>query len=123
MSMNRSYQAYQSNAVNTASGAELTLMLYNGCIKFIKRAQKDMKDQNYEAKNTNIQKAQTIVQELMLTLNQKIDLSHQLLPLYDYINHLLMEANIHNKNDLLEQAIKFVSELRDTWKNAILKTR
>src|SRR5690625_6981645 len=68
----KQYQAYQNNAVNTASGEELTLMLYNGCIKFIKQAMKAMEEQNFEAKNTNIQKAQNIIQELMLTLDSNV---------------------------------------------------
>ncbi|HLR74582.1 MAG TPA: flagellar export chaperone FliS [Virgibacillus sp.] len=123
MSMNKQYQAYQDNAVNTATGGELTLMLYNGCLKFIKRAQKDMKENNHEGKNTHIQKAQDIIQELMLTLDQTVDLAKQLLPLYEYIHHLLTEANINNEVKLLEQALSFVTELRDTWKEVILKTR
>lgn len=123
MSMNKQYQAYQNNAVNTASGGELTLMLFNGCIKFMKRAQKDLDELNYENKNTHIQKAQDIIQELMITLDQKIGVSKQLLPLYEYIHHLLTEANIHNQTESLEQALGFVIELRDTWKEVILKTR
>lgn len=123
MSINKQYQAYQNNAVNTASGGDLTLMLYNGCIKFIKRAQKDIEEKNYEGKNTHIQKAQAIIQELMVTLDQKSEISKQLLPIYDYIYHLLTEANVHNKTEALKQSLSFVTELRDTWKEVILKTR
>ena len=43
-------QAYQNNTVNTASPGELTLMLYNGCIKFIKLAKKGIDEKNIEAK-------------------------------------------------------------------------
>lgn len=122
MSMNKQYQAYQNNAVNTASGGELTLMLYNGSIKFIKKAIRDLEASNFESKNTHIQKAQNIIQELMLTLDPKIELSAQLMPLYDYISHLLREANIKNKTEHLEEALQFIGELRDTWKEVILKT-
>lgn len=38
-----SIQAYQNNSVSTASPGELTLMLYNGCIKFIKAGKKRWK--------------------------------------------------------------------------------
>lgn len=62
------YQAYQNNAVNTASNGELTLMLYNGSIKFIRQAMKDIQGKDYEQKNIHIQKAQDIIQELMLRL-------------------------------------------------------
>ncbi|RDW16522.1 flagellar protein FliS [Oceanobacillus arenosus] len=123
MAQNKAYQTYQNNAVNTASGGELTLMLYNGCMKFIKQAIKDVNAKNYEAKNTNIQKAQNIIQELMLTLDQKVEISKQILPLYEYIHFQLKEANIKNEIALLEEALGLVTEFRDTWKQVILKTR
>ncbi|GIO26426.1 flagellar export chaperone FliS [Ornithinibacillus bavariensis] len=123
MAINKPFQAYQNNAVNTATGGELTLMLYNGCLKFIKHAQKDIQDKNMEAKNTNIQKAQAIIQELMLTLDQEVDISQQILPLYDYMYRRLMEANIKNDVAILEEIQGFVVEFRDTWKQVIQKTR
>src|SRR5699024_5453083 len=100
---NKAYQAYQNNAVQTASGGELTLMLYNGCVKFIKRAMKDMEENNYENKNTNIQKAQRIIQELMVTLDPNVELSKQIMPLYDYMYRRLTEANTSNEIAYLEE--------------------
>jgi flagellar protein FliS len=123
MSANNPYKAYRDNAVNTASGGELTLMLYNGCIKFIKQAIKEMGAKNFEAKNTNIQKAQNIIQELMITLDQKVEISRQILPLYEYMQFQLKEANIKNDPALLEEVLGFAVEFRDTWKQVILKSR
>ncbi len=121
--MNKQYQAYQNNSVNTASPGELTLMLYNGCIKFIKQAIKDIQNNNYEAKNTNIQKAQKIIHELMITLDTKIEISQQMLPLYEYMTHRLREGNIHNEMEALEEVLQLTTEFRDTWKQVILQTR
>lgn len=123
MALNKPYQAYQNNAVNTATGGELTLMLYNGCIKFIKQAIKDIQDNKIESKNTNIQKAQKIIQELMITLDQEVEISNQIMPLYDYMHHRLMEANIKNDVSILQEVEGFVVDFRDTWKQVILKTR
>ena len=123
MSLNKPYQAYQNNAVNTASGGELTLMLYNGCIKFIKQAIKHMNDHNHEAKNNSIQKAQNIIQELMLTLDQEVEISKQMLPLYEYMQFQLKEGNIKNDATKLEEVLQFAVEFRDTWKQVILKNR
>ena len=122
MATNKQYQVYQDNAVNTASGGKLTLMLYNGCIKFINQAMKDMNEENFESKNTHIQKAQDIIQELMLTLDPKIEISKQLLPLYEYTNHQLQEANIKNDISYLIEALNFVTDFRDTWKEVMLRT-
>jgi flagellar secretion chaperone FliS len=116
-------QAYQNNSVNTASPGELTLMLYNGCLKFIKLAKIAMEENNIESKNTNAQKAQLIIQELMVTLDQKNPISQQMLPLYDYINHRLIEANINNDSAILDEVTGLVTEFRDTWKEVIIKNR
>lgn len=117
------YQAYKNNSVNTASPGELTLMLYNGCLKFIKYARKGIEAEDYQLKNTNIQKAQKIIQELMVTLDPKAEITKQLLPLYDYINSRLMDANIKNDLEILAEAYGLVEEFRDTWKEVIKKTR
>jgi|SRR5690625_64428 len=123
MSIRQPYKAYQKNAITTASSGELTLMLYNGCIKFMKRAQKEIAEKNYINKNEYIQRARSIIKELMITLDQNVDLSKQLLPLYEYINYLLREANIRNEEKSLKEALELVTDLRDTWKEVILKTR
>lgn len=120
---NNAFEAYQNNAVKTASGGDLTLMLYNGCIKFIRLAIKYLDEKNYELKNENIQKAQAIINELMVTLNPEVEISKQMMPLYDYINYRLMEGNIKNDIEQLEEALTFVTEFRDTWKQALLKVK
>ncbi|UOQ45734.1 flagellar export chaperone FliS [Halobacillus salinarum] len=118
-----SIQAYQNNSVETASPGELTLMLYNGCLKFIKQAKKAMETNQIEAKNTSIQKAQNIVQELMVTMDQGYEITQQILPLYDYMNRRLMEANVKNDLEILEEVEGLAVEFRDTWKQVILQTR
>ncbi|HLS66056.1 MAG TPA: flagellar export chaperone FliS [Pseudogracilibacillus sp.] len=117
--MTKQLEAYQNNAITTASGPQLTMMLYNGCIKFINQGIKAVNEKDYEMKNTFIQKAQDIIQELMLTLNQEIEISKQLLPLYDYIYYLLQQGNIKNDINKLEEALEFVTEFRDTWKEVL----
>ncbi|MFK2825495.1 flagellar export chaperone FliS [Bacillus sp. B190/17] len=123
MAMKNPYQTYSNNAVTTASPGELTLMLYNGCLKFINQAKKAIADQNIEMKNTNIQKAQAIIQELMVTLNMDVGVSENLLSLYDYLNRRLIEANIKSDVSILEEVEGFVTEFRDTWKEVIQKNR
>lgn len=121
--MNRAHQAYQNNAVNTASGGELTLMLYNGCIKFVKQAMKDIDSNDYEAKNRNIQKAQNIIRELLITLDPKVEVSKQFQPLYEFMLSELTAANIENDRGKLEDVLSLVTEFRDTWKQVLLQHR
>lgn len=117
--MSKQLQSYQNNAVNTASGPQLTLMLYNGCIKFINQAIKAIENNDYEKKNVNLQKAQDIIRELMITLDPKIDISNQLMPLYDYIHFRLQEGNIKNDLEKINEALGLVIEFRDTWREAM----
>jgi flagellar secretion chaperone FliS len=123
MAINNPYTAYQNNSVNTASPGELTLMLYNGSLKFIHIAIKAIEDKNIELKNTNIQKAQAIVSELMVTLNTDLEISQNLMSLYDYINRRLTEANVKSDRAILEEVEGMITEFRDTWKQVIQLNR
>ncbi|PAF22709.1 flagellar export chaperone FliS [Terribacillus saccharophilus] len=119
----QNYQAYQQNSVQTASPGELTLMLYNGCIKFIKFAQQAIEKKDIESKNTNIQKAQNIMRELMITLDPEVPISKEIMPLYDFINQQLIQANTHNDQQALHSALDLITDFRDTWKEVVKKTR
>ena len=121
--MNNPYQSYQQNSVNTASPGELTLMLYNGCLKFITLAKKAMKAGNVQDKNTNLIKAQNIIHEFMVTLNRDIKVSEELMVMYDYIHRRLVEANVKSDETILEEVEGLVTELRDTWKQVIQLNR
>lgn len=123
MSMANPYQAYRRNAVNTATPGELTLMLYDGCLKFIRLAKEAINNNDIQAKNTNIQKAQNIITELMVTLDMKYEISKQMMPLYDFVRRKLIEANVKNSMQSLNEAETIVREFRDTWKEVIKITR
>lgn len=117
------FNAYKQNSVTTASPGELTLMLYNGCLKFLGKAKIAIEQKNIEEKNYNIQRSQAIIAELMSTLNMDIEISKQMLPLYEYMNHRLVEANIKNDPSIIEEVEGLVTEFRDTWKEVIKITR
>src|SRR5438045_203908 len=119
MSVSNPYHSYQQNSINTVSPGELTLMLYNGCLKCIHIAKATISEENIEVKNTNIQKAQKIIQELMVTLNQDLEVSKSMLPLYDYLYRRLVEANIKSDAAILAEVEEFVTDFRDTWKQVI----
>lgn len=123
MSINNAYKTYQNNSVNTASGGELTLMLYNGCMKFIKQAMKNIDANDFESKNMNIQKAQNIIRELLITLDPKVEISKQFQPLYEFMLTQLMSANIDNDKQKLEEVLELVTEFRDTWKQVLITHR
>lgn len=117
------FNAYKQNSVTTASPGELTLMLYNGCLKFLNRAKLAIAEKNIEERNHYIQRSQAIIGELMSTLNMDIEISKQMLPLYEYMNRQLTQANIKNDPAIIEEVEGLVTEFRDTWKEVIKITR
>ena len=119
MASRNPYETYQTNSVTTAPHGELTLMLYNGCLKFIGLAKIAITENQIEDRNRNIQKAQNIIAELMATLNMEIGLAKEMMPLYEYVNRRLLEANIHQDLELLKEAEDIITEFRDVWKEAL----
>lgn len=113
------HNAYKQNSVTTASPGELTLMLYNGCLKFLTKAKHAIDEENVQEKNTNIQKAQAIISELMMTLNMDIEVSKSMYQMYEYMNYRLVEANIQNNKETIDEVMGYVTEFRDTWKEVI----
>ena len=116
-------EAYKRNQVLNAPPEQLTLMLYNGCLKFIDEGTAAVKEKKYANANTSLQKAQRIISEFRLTLNMDYEISHQLLPLYNYVYDRLVEGNMRSDIAQLNEAREIISELRDSWVGAMKKAR
>ncbi|NLM74434.1 MAG: flagellar export chaperone FliS [Clostridiaceae bacterium] len=113
------YNQYKENSINTASPEELTLMLYNGLIKFIMRGIDSIEKKNIQEANTNIIRAQDIVQEFINTLDMRYEISKNLVSIYDYLLRRLIDANITKDKEILEEVLGFAKVLRDTWEEAM----
>ena len=116
-------EAYRRQQVLNAPPEQLTLMLYNGCLKFIDEGTAELEEKKYEAANTSLQKAQRIISEFRLTLNMDYEISHQLLPLYNYVYDRLVEGNLNSDTSKLIEAKEIITELRDAWVGAMKKAR
>jgi len=113
------YQQYQQNTVNTSTPQELTLMLYNGLVRFLKLAYQGIEEADIEKANNNIIKSQNIILEFMSTLDMQYEISEELFSLYEYMNRRLLEANIKKDKLILEEVSGYAEELRDTWAQAM----
>ena len=113
------YNQYRENSIFTASPEELTLMLYNGLVKFIMRGIDSIEKKNIEDANTNIIKAQNIVSEFMNTLDMSYEISDGLYAIYDYMLRRLIDANISKNKEILEEILGLAKALRDTWEQAM----
>ena len=116
-------EAYKRQQVMTATPEALTLMLYNGCLKFIEEGMQAMESKDYEATNTALQKAQNIISEFRVTLNMDYEISHQLFPLYNYVYDRLVEGNLKSDPKQVDEAKTIITELRDAWMQAMKKAR
>lgn len=110
---------YQRNAIMTASPAELTLMLYEGAIKFCNIALMGLEKKDYEKVNTNLKKAQAIIGELRVTLDHKYPVWEDFDRVYAYIYDCMLDGNIKKDAALVEEALKHTREMRDTWKEVM----
>ena len=119
MALNRAYNQYKQSSIYTATPEELTLMLYNGLVKFIMQAQKAIDDKEISKANEAIIRAQDIVREFQNTLDMKYEVSHGLMLLYDFMYRELVSANIKKDKSILEEVLRFAKELRDTWMQAM----
>lgn len=117
--MQNPYNQYKENNIKTASPENLTLMLYNGALKFINQGKLFIDEKNVSKSNDAIQKAQAIIQELNITLDMQYEISKNLRSLYTYILDKLVEANMSKDKAILDEAGVMVTELRDTWKEAM----
>lgn len=94
-------------------------MLYDGAIRFVRTAIEGLKQKDAEKSNLNLGKAQSIISELTASLDNSFEISASLAALYEYMGHLLIEANIKKEEAPAEEALGYLMDLRETWNQAI----
>jgi len=113
------YQTYNNSRIMTATPAELTLMLYDGAIKFANIAKAGMEEKDYEKANTNVQKVRDIISEFQITLDRKYPVAEDFDKVYTYIKERLSEANIKKEPEIMEEILGHLRIMRDTWKEVM----
>lgn len=116
---NNPYAKIKQNSIYTASPQELTLMLYNGAIKFANQATDAINKKDLELANEKIIRVQDIVLEFMSSLDHKYPVARDMELMYDYIYRRLIEANTKKDLVILEEVTGLLREFRDTWKQAM----
>ncbi len=111
--------AYQRQQVMTASPEELTLMLYNGAIRFVTESMKAIDEKDIEKAHRACMRAQNIVYELMITTDTSYELGKSWVALDEYIIHCLTQGNIKKDKELLQQAKDLLTEFRNVWVEAM----
>ena len=122
MTSNQGYAAYATNKIQYASPAELTLMLYEGAIKFCNRAIAACEKQDVKEAHTNIMKVERIIGEFQATLNMKYPVAQDFDRVYSYLMERLIQANLKKDPEILEEVLKHLRTMRDTWKEVMRLT-
>lgn len=119
MITNQGYAAYANNKVMTASPAELTLMLYEGAIKFSNLAIAGIEENDIMKAHNNIMKVENIIEEFQSTLNHKYPVAEDFDEVYSYLMRRLREANIKKDKEIMEEVLGHLRTMRDTWKEVM----
>lgn len=119
MIANRGYDAYAKNKILTASPAELTLMLYEGAIKFCNIAIAAIEEKDIEKAHNNITKLENIIAEFLSTLDHKYPVAQDFENVYNYLMERLLEANLKKDKEILEEVLTHLRTMRDTWKEVM----
>lgn len=114
------YSNYSNNKIFTASKEELTLMLYEGALKFANQAIIALENKDMEKTNTLIVRVQDIIREFQITLNRSYPISEKLYNLYDYLYRRLIEGNMKKDKEILSEVRDFLRDFRDLWKEAMV---
>jgi flagellar protein FliS len=122
MIQKNAFAAYNNNKILTASPAELTLMLYDGAIKYANIAAAGIEQKDIEKAHVNLMKAQQIIRELQATLDHKYPVAEDFDAVYCYLLRRLREANMKKDSEIVEEVLRHLRTMRDAWKEVMRKT-
>ena len=116
-------QQYNRSRILTASPAELTLLLYDGAIKFCNLAIVAIEKKDIPAAHTNIVKVEKIIEECRSTLNRDYPVSEDFDRVYCYLLRRLQDANVKKDIDIINEILEHLRSMRDTWKQVMQQTK
>ncbi len=121
MTANPYLKQYQQSQIQTASPEQILIMLYDGAIQFLNKALIAMEKNDIQESHNNNIAAQNIIAEFMNTLDMDIggNVAKNLYSLYEYLHYRLVQANIQKNPAYIEEVIRHLKDLKQTWEEAI----
>lgn len=123
MALPNAYAQYKNSKILTASPAELTLMLYEGAIKFCNIAITAVEQKDIQKAHTNIIKTQKIIEHFRVTLDMRYPVAQDFDRVYAYLEQRLVEANVKKDAEILGEILEHLHSMRDTWKEVMRLNR
>jgi flagellar protein FliS len=115
--------AYKQQEILTAPPERLTLMLYNGCLRFMNEAAQAIADKKIQKAHNACMKSENILQELMDSLNMEYPISTELRSLYEFCQHQMIMANLRKDASFIDGARTVIINIRDGWVEAMKTAR
>ncbi len=120
----KQHNQYNQVQIKTANKGKLIVMLYQGAIRFMKRALILLEKKDMEGKGNALIRAQDIVLELLYSLDQELldqgdELALNLQRLYLYSYRRLVHANVHLDTDAVDEVIKLMENLLQAWEQVV----
>ena len=119
MALPNAYAQYNNSKILTASPAELTLMLYEGAIKFCNIAIVAIENHDIQKAHDNIVKTQKIIEHFRVTLDMKYPVAQDFERVYVYLEQRLVQANMKKDPEILQEVLEHLHTMRDTWKEVM----
>ena len=123
MALPGAYAQYKNSKILTASPAELTLMLYDGAIKFCNIAVLAVEQKDVEKAHINITKTERIIDYFRQTLDMNYPVAEDFDRVYAYLSRRLVEANMKKDKEILEEVNLHLHSMRDTWKEVMNRNK
>ncbi|MCB0391177.1 MAG: flagellar export chaperone FliS [Bdellovibrionales bacterium] len=119
------FQKYKNTSVESASKEKLLLMMYEGAIKYVKKAILAIEQGNIAERGINIGYAYDVIMELNNTLNHEVggEVAMNLEQLYLFMTNELIKANIKADKEKLQSVLKILETLYEGWVQAIEKLK
>jgi flagellar protein FliS len=116
---------YFVNQVKTASREQLLLMLFDGAIRFSTQAKEKIESNDVEGSHNLLIRSQRIMAELMSALDNSIgeQIYNNLISLYSFVYMRLVRANMNQDTVMIDEALKILAILRETWGDAVEKAK
>jgi flagellar secretion chaperone FliS len=123
--MAKPYESYRQADVATADQGKLILMVYDHCLKWIRKAEEELLTGKVERMAQAVQRAQRGLTELMCTLNMEKggEIARNLFRLYDFYSRHLTTAIRQKSKTNLQDVMQMMTRLREAWVVAIENVR
>ena len=119
MALPNAYAQYNVSKILTASPAELTLLLYDGAIKFCNIAIAKIDAGDINGAHANIIRVEKIIDYFRETLDMKYPVAEDFERVYVYISQRLVQANIKKDKEIMEEVLTHIRSMRDNWKEVM----